>query len=66
MQLYQGAKCAVSLEYRLLVVEMRLNMIGLLLCRISSEAEIFGINFVFVDTVQHLMAPNVKPANLCY
>ena len=70
MQFYQsrgrgGEMCSKSLISSLtyFIVEMRLNIIGLLLCHISSEAEVFGINFVFVDTVQHLMPPNVKPAN---
>ena len=49
-----GVKCAESLEYRLLNILV-------LLCQSSSEAEVFGINLVFVDAVQHLVPSHVKP-----
>ena len=65
MHAIRGVKCAVSLEYRLLKFnQTKYKLIILvLLCQSSPEAEVFGINLVFVDAVQHLVPPHVKPVN---
>ena len=42
--------------------DYKLNIL-VLLCQSSPEAEVFGINLVFVDAVQHLVPPHVEPVN---